>query len=229
MDNICKYLNWSIHPMVKSKTEQTLPIAELLPEGLSEAAISEIAVLVNNVISEQVEDKTRELESKVRGFMRSRIDELKDQALRELHEEDETMRNASLFESVKTLMALEINKNDEGNAVSDLVEEQKEFEAEVEVLTDELRKSFEENERTNNLVEALTTKVDKLEGDKATLLEAVEILEESKDQPFKSSEKAVIISEDVDKKEVDELDILSRAQNDLLTPEVMKFMPQSNT
>jgi len=34
MDNICKYLNWSIHPMVKSKTEQTLPIAELLPEGL---------------------------------------------------------------------------------------------------------------------------------------------------------------------------------------------------
>jgi len=215
--------------MVKSKTEQTLPIAELLPEGLSEAAISEIAVLVNNVISEQVEDKTRELESKVRGFMRSRIDELKDQALRELHEEDETMRNASLFESVKTLMALEINKNDEGNAVSDLVEEQKEFEAEVEVLTDELRKSFEENERTNNLVDALTTKVDKLEGDKATLLEAVEILEESKDQPFKSSEKAVIISEDVDKKEVDELDILSRAQNDLLTPEVMKFMPQSNT
>jgi len=126
-------------------------------------------------------------------------------------------------------MALEINKNDEGNAVSDLVEEQKEFEAEVEVLTDELRKSFEENERTNNLVDALTTKVDKLEGDKATLLEAVEILEESKDQPFKSSEKAVIISEDVDKKEVDELDILSRAQNDLLTPEVMKFMPQSNT
>ena len=215
--------------MSKSKTEQTLPIAELLPEGLSEAAVSEIAALVNNVISEQVEDKTRQLETKVKGFIRTRVDELKDQALRELHEEDETMRNASLFESVKTLMALEINKNDEGNAVSDLVEEQKEFEAEVEVLTDELRKSFEENERTNNLVDALTTKVDKLEGDKATLLEAVEILEESKDQPFKSSEKAVIISEDVDKKEVDELDILSRAQNDLLTPEVMKFMPQSNT
>ena len=210
--------------MVKSKTEQTLPIAELLPEGLSEAAISEIAVLVNNVISEQVEDKTRELESKVRGFMRSRIDELKDQALRELHEEDETMRNASLFESVKTLMALEINKNDEGNAVSDLVEEQKEFEAEVEVLTEELRKSFEAAERAETLAKALTNKIEKLEEDKATLLEAVEVLEESKDKPFKSSEKAVIIAEDVDKKkEVDRLDVY----NDLLTPEVMKFMPQS--
>jgi hypothetical protein len=207
--------------MAKSKTEQTLPIAELLPEGLSEAAVSQIAALVNNVISDQVEEKTRQLEAKVTGFIRSRVDDLKDQALRELHEEDETIRSATLFESVKTLMALELNKGDEGNAISDLVEEQKEFEAEVEVLTDELRKSFEENEKTNTLVQALTTKLDKLEEDKATLLEAVDILEESKDMPFKSSEKAVIIAEDVDKKEADK----TQSYNDLLTPEVMKFMP----
>ena len=213
--------------MTQSKTEQTLPIAELLPEGLSQAAVTEIAALVNNVISEHVEDKTRELEAKVTGFIRSRVDELKDQAMRELTEEDETMRNAALFESVKTLMTLELNKNDEENALSDLVEEQQEFETEVTVLTDELRKSFEENERTHTLLNALNAKVDKLEEDKATLLEAVDILEESKEMPFKSSEKAVIIAEDVDKKEVDQLDILAR--NDLLTPEVMKFMPQSNT
>ena len=213
--------------MSKSKTEQTLPIAELLPEGLSEAAVGEIAALVNNVISEQVEDKTRQLETKVTGFIRSRVDELKDQALRELHEEDETVRNASLFESVKTLMALELNKNDEENALSDLVQEQQEFETEVEVLTDELIKSFEENERTNTLVKALTIKVDKLEEDKATLLEAVDILEESKELPFKSSERAVIIVEDVDKREANKPD--AQEFNDLLTPEVMKFMPQSNS
>ena len=210
--------------MSKSKNEQTLPIAELLPEGLSESAIGEIATLVNNVITEQVEEKTHELESKVRGFIRSRIDVLKDQAIRELTEENETVRNASLFESVKTLMSLELNKDDEGNAISDLVEEQKEFEAEVEVLTEELRKSFEAAERAETLAKALTNKIEKLEEDKATLLEAVEVLEESKDKPFKSSEKAVIIAEDVDKKkEVDRLDVY----NDLLTPEVMKFMPQS--
>ena len=210
--------------MSKSKNEQTLPIAELLPEGLSESAIGEIATLVNNVITEQVEEKTHELESKVKGFIRSRIDVLKDQAIRELTEENETVRNASLFESVKTLMSLELNKNDEGNAISDLVEEQKEFEAEVEVLTEELRKSFEAAERAETLAKALTNKIEKLEEDKATLLAAVEVLEESKDKPFKSSEKAVIIAEDVDKKkEVDRLDVY----NDLLTPEVMKFMPQS--
>jgi|TARA_Y100000034_G_scaffold137010_1_gene218372 citrate synthase len=213
--------------MTNDKVEQTLPIAELLPEGLSEAAISEIGTLVNNVISEQVETKVRQLEAKVTGFIRSRVDELKDQAVRELHEEDETIRNASLFESVKTLMALEMNKDDDDNAISDLVHEQKEFEAEVEVLTEELRKSFEETEKLNTSVNALSTKVDKLKEDKATLLEAVEILEESKDKPFKSSEKAVIIAEDVDKREASKP--VPQELNDLLTPEVMKFMPQSNT
>tara|TARA_R110002074_G_scaffold375946_2_gene552734 strand:+ start:220 stop:861 length:642 start_codon:yes stop_codon:yes gene_type:complete len=213
--------------MTNKKSEQVVPIAELLPEGLSEAAITEIANLVNNVIAEQVEDKINDLESKVRGFIRSRVDELKDQARRELEEENETIRNASLFESVKTLMALELKKDDEENAISDLVHEQKEFEAEVDILTDELRKSFEENEKLATTLKAVSTKVDKLEEDKVTLLEAVDILEESKDQPFKSSEKAVIITEDVDKKEANRPD--DQALNDLLTPEVMKFMPQSNS
>ena len=114
--------------MAKSKKEQTLPIAELLPEGLSEAAISEIANLVNTVISEQVNEKIHELEAKVKGFMRLRVDELKDQAMRELREENSVARNAAMFESVKTLMALELGKDDEENAISNLVQEQKEFE-----------------------------------------------------------------------------------------------------
>jgi citrate synthase len=207
--------------------DQTLPIAELLPEGLSEAAISEIATLVNNVITEQVDEKVHVLEAKVKGFIRSRVDDLKDQAVRELQEENETMRNASLFESVKTLMALELKKEDEENAISDLVQEQKEFEAEVTVLTEELKKSFEENEKLATSMIALSTKVEKLQEDKATLLEAVDVLEESKEMPFKSSEKAVIIAEDVDKREVNKPE--AQAYNELLTPEVMKFMPQSKS
>ena len=213
--------------MKDTKTEHTLPIAELLPEGLSEAAITEIATLVNNVISEQVDEKILELEAKVKGFMRSRVDELKDQALRELHEEDEMVRNASLFESVKTLMALELKKDDEDNAISDLVQEQEEFAAEVTILTEELRKSFEETEKMETSVKALTQKIDKLEEDRATLLEAVDVLEESKDKPFKSSERAVIIAEDVDKREANKPE--AQDINDLLTPEVMKFMPQSKS
>ena len=211
--------------MDKSK-EQTLPIAELLPEGLSEAAVSEIAMPVNNVITEQVDEKIRSLEAKVQGFIRARVDTLKDQAVKELQEDNDTMRNASLFESVKTLMALELRKEDEDNAISDLVQEQQEFETEVGILTEELKKSFEENDKLSRSVKVLSTKVDNLQEDKVTLLEAVDLLEESKDQPFKSSEKAVIIAEDVDKKEATRQ--LPQSVNDLLTPEVMKFMPHSN-
>ena len=212
--------------MKKTKEEQTLPIAELLPEGLSEAAINDVAELVNNVICEQVEEKTLQLEAKVKGFLRARVDELKDQAVRELHEEDETIRNASLFESVKTLMALELKKDDEDNVISDLVQEQREVEGEVDILMEELRKSFEETEKLETSLKALGKKVGKLEGDRAKLLEAVSVLEESKEKPFKSSEKAVIISEDVDNKKITKSN--PRMFNDFLTPEVMKFMPSDN-
>jgi len=193
--------------------EQTLPIAELLPEGLSEAAITEIATLVNTVITEQVNEKVRELESKVKGFIRSRVDEVKDQAMRELNEESDVLRNASLFESVKTLMALELKKDDEESAISDLVQEQRSHEEEVNVLTEELKKAFEENEKLATSLKAVSSKVDRLEEDKATLLEAVEVVEESKDAPFKSSEKAVIIAEDVDKREVNKPE--AQAYNEL--------------
>tara|TARA_R100000963_G_C4594061_1_gene70211 strand:+ start:45 stop:686 length:642 start_codon:yes stop_codon:yes gene_type:complete len=213
--------------MKKTKEEQTLPIAELLPEGLSEAAINEVAELVNNVICEQVEEKTLQLEAKVKGFLRARVDELKDQAVRELHEEDETIRNASLFESVKTLMALELKKDDEDNVISDLVQEQREVEGEVDILMEELRKSFEETEKLETSLKALGKKVGKLEGDRAKLLEAVSVLEESKEKPFKSSEKAVIISEDVDNKKITKSN--PRMLNDFLTPEVMKFMPSDKS
>ena len=209
---------------MKKSQEQTLPIAELLPEGLSEAAITEIATLVNTVITEQVEEKVRELECKVKGFIRSRVDEVKDQAMRELNEESDVLRNASLFESVKTLMALELKKDDEDSAISDLVQEQREHEEEVNVLTEELKKAFEENEKLATSLKAVSAKVDRLEEDKATLLEAVDVLEESKEKPFKSSEKAVIIAEDVDKREVNKPE--AQAFNELLTPEVMKFMPR---
>jgi hypothetical protein len=209
---------------MKSKNEQVLPIAELLPESLSEAAVSEIANLVNTVITEQVEEKTHELEAKIKGFMRLRVDELKEQALRELREDESFIRNGELFESVKTVMALELSKDDEESAISELVQEQEEYEVEVEVLTEELKKSFEETDKAHTQLKALTAKVTKLEEDKVTLLEAVDILEESNEKPFKSSEKAVIITENVDAKPEKSR---STVNNDFLTPEVMKFMPSN--
>ena len=210
--------------MENDKTKETLPIAELLPEGLSEAAISEIASLVNTVISEKVEEKTRLLEAKVKGFIRLRVDELKDQAMRELEQESEVVRNAGLFESVKTLMALELGKDDQENAISGLVQEQEDFEAEINVLTEELRKAYEQNEQMDQALRSLAKKVDRLEEEKVTLSEAVTTLEESAAKPFKSSEKAVIVTEDVDKASTPKKEVYD---NPFLTSEVMSVLSRN--
>lgn len=212
--------------MTNNKENQVLPIAELLPEGLSEAAIGEIATLVNTVITEQVEEKTRVLEAKVKGFLRLRVDELKEQAMRELEHDSDFVRSANLFEAIKTLMALEMGKDDEDNAISDLMKEQTEFEEEVTILTEELRRSYEETEKLELLATTLSTKVESLEEDNQLLIGAVETLEESKEAPFKSSEKAVMIAEDVDAV-VDSSSREAISNNSFLTPEVMKFMPQN--
>ena len=78
---------------MKTKEEQITPIAELLPEGLSEAAVNEIAHLVNTVIKEQVEEKVHQLESKVTGFIRLKVDDLKDQALQDLKDLADILNN----------------------------------------------------------------------------------------------------------------------------------------
>ena len=208
---------------MKNKEEQILPIAELLPEGLSEAAITEIATLVNTVIEEQVNEKIHQLEANVKGFIRLRVDDLKEHAMRELREEDSSVRNAQLFESVKSLIALEINSEDEDSVISDLVQEQQDFEEEVSVLTEELRKAFTENDKMESIIGNLSNKVDRLEEDNVTLSEAVETLEGAREKPFKSSEKALIIAENVDKKHENQ----ENYNNDFLTSEVMKFMPSN--
>jgi len=55
--------------------EKVQNIAELLPEGLTEATLNEIAELVNSVINEQVEEQSRMLEAKVQAFLRMKIDD----------------------------------------------------------------------------------------------------------------------------------------------------------
>jgi len=197
-------------------------ISELLPDGLSDSAISEIAELVNQVIVEQVSDKVNEIETKVKAFLRMKVDEIKEHALKELETENDIYKNASLFESVKALMAMEINHADEDTAIGGLVKEQEEYQEEVSLLSEELQKSFVENEKLENLVGALSNKIDNLEEERGALEESIETLEEAREKPFKSSEQAVVISENVD---AEIKTPTNYTGNQFLTDEVMKLVP----
>ena len=203
------------------KKKRTLD--QILPEGLSESAVEEITSLMQDVINEQVKDKVGLLEAKVTSFVRANIDSLKDQAIRELELENDTFRNAQLFETVRSIMAVEIDENDEDSAVKILANESKEMESEMGLLSNELDRILKENSKMRSVITALSDKVEVVEEERNSLVDVnsqlenvVETLEESNKKPFKSSERAMVVSEN---------NVQRTSNNEFLTEDVMKFMP----
>lgn len=205
-------------------------IASLLPEGLSEEAIKDIASMVSETINTQVEERVGLLEAKVNSFLRTKIDDLKNHALAELEQENPVFRNARLFESVRTMMSLELNADDDDSAVAVVNDQKQELEEEVDVLTQELNRVLLENETLHTNVQLLADKqtlleetVTEAEAKNENLMEDISNLEASQVKPFKSSEKALIVSE------ADEgSHQRTKTNNEFLTDEVMKFMPFDN-
>ena len=199
-------------------------ISQLLPEGLTEETVSEIATLVNEVISEEVENKVKDLENKVHGFLRMKIDEVKSHAMAELEQENETFKNARIFESLKALMALELNADDEDNTISQTRREFDEVQEENDVLVRELNSALTECSKLENTLRVLSEKIEILEEEKENLHESVVVLEESARLPFESNEKAVVISEQVDE-EITQETVEPHDGNEFINEDMMAFMP----
>ena len=206
-------------------------IANILPDGLDESTVQSIFELVDSTINEQVAEKVGLLEAKVNAYLRTKVYRLKEQALAELSEESEVFRNARLFESVRTLMALELNNSDDENALSEITSQHGELQEEFDVLTNQLNSLVVENEKLQGTVKVLNDKVsiqentvEELEGHKVQLLEEVENLVAARDEAFASSEQAVVVSQ----ADVEINESKTRTGNEFLTDEVMKFMPFSS-
>ena len=206
------------------KKQKTLD--EILPEGLSESSVGEITKLMQDVINERVGDQVAILEAKVTSFVRANIDSLKEQAMKELELENDTFRNAKLFETVRSLMAVELTDEDDANAIKVLTNESKQMEGELGVLTKELDNVLKENNKLQTVVKVLSDKAETLEEERDSLVEVgdslheeMELLKETTKKPFKSSEKAVVVSENNVKVE------RAGNNNQFLTEDMMKFMP----
>ncbi len=205
-------------------------IVNILPEGLDESTVEAIFKLVDSTINEQVSEKIGLLEAKVNAYLRTKVDQLKEQAFAELNEESEVFRNARLFESVRTLMALELNNGDENTALSEMTSQHGELQEEFDVLTGQVDTLVGENEKLQSIIKVLDDKVfvteqtvGELEGHKAQLLEEVENLEAAKEEKFTSSEKAIVVS----RADMEINEEKTHYSNEFLNDEVMKFMPFS--
>lgn len=207
-------------------------IADILPEGLDESTVEAIFGLVDSTINEQVNEKIGLLEAKVNAYLRTKVDQLKEQALTELSEESEVFRNARLFESVRTLMALEFNTDDEENALSEMTNQHGELQEEFDVLSEQVNLLVRENEKLQSTVKVLDSKVsitentvEELESQNVQLLEEVENLEAASSEKFNSSERAVVVS----RADTEINEEKTQYSNEFLNDEVMKFMPFSQS
>jgi hypothetical protein len=209
-------------------------INELLPDGLSENTVEKIFSLVDSTINEQVTKQSTILESRVNAYLRNKNDQIKEQAMVELAEENELFRNAQLFESVRTLMSFELNKDDETTVVAGVNSELSELQEEFDILLSQVNTLVEANDSLELTVAALKIKeesileeVETLSESKSLLAGQVIELEAALSEEFESSEQAVVISKA--DAPINEESEVKEYDNPFINAEVMHFMPQKES
>ena len=159
-------------------------IAQMLPDGFSETGLEEVKSIVESAIQEEVAKEKKLLEAKVSGFLRTKISDLKDVAQQELEANDEVLRGYRMFESIRAIVAKDIEDRDVDSVVSKQEAQIAELQESLEAVNNKLSNSLHENTMLNDRVSSLN--------------EANEQLTESAKLPFKSSESAVVITNETD-------------------------------
>ena len=201
-------------------------IAELLPEGMSEELITEIAKVMQDVIAERIDEEMGVLTNKVHAFLRHQMDTIQEAALDELSESHEIYRDAQALKDIKSVLAFEIDREDINHVSDQLDESIAKTHQDNETLVQELAQSIKDSQRLERVITNLEDKVVTLNENVEHLQESNETLEEKLGSDFESTEKAIVITENVDAPVKDEGPVYSLG-NPFLTEEVMAHMPNS--
>lgn len=130
-------------------------IAEILPDNLSEATVNKIAALVQEAIEQEVNDQLELLAARTTALLRAKVDQLKEQALKELELEDENFRNLELMKYIKGLFALEVGAVDNDVAAQTVMEEAAAIHKDSEALLEQLDTTIKENRDLERAVELM--------------------------------------------------------------------------
>ena len=159
-------------------------IAKLLPDSLSETGLQEVLKMVNAAVEERVSAEVKLMETKVSGFLRTKIADLKEVAKKEVESDDEILRGYRIFESIRAMVAAEVETSDVDSKISQQANELAELQESLATVNRRLSNSLHENTMLSGKVESLN--------------EANEQLTETSKLPFKSSESAVVITNETD-------------------------------
>ena len=190
-----------------------------LTEGLSEQSVEEVCSLVDEVVNERVDEQVKLLEAKVSSFLRLKLDEMKTVARQEFEASDENAKALKIYEAVKTLVSTDINHEDMNSALGEYEAKIDELEDSVQSMNESINVAAQENVLLEGKIESLQEAYAELEGDNVSLQEHSEVLEERASLPFKSSESAVIITNNPDRKVLSE----QAADNRFLSEDVIRL------
>jgi hypothetical protein len=207
--------------MKQNKLEK---LSDLLPDNLTEESLNEIAALISDFINEEVTQRVKLLEAKTTAFIRGNIDLLKEQAEKELEDDNDLYQDAMQFRKLKSLLGLEDSAqlDDEELEVEKQVDEQiNSLLEENQILLEQLNSVIPQLEKYKKLASKYKKANTNLEEQLTPLTEQVEELLDTR-RPFKSSEKALILAEEQIK---DESFGLERS-NPFLNENVMALMPK---
>jgi hypothetical protein len=180
-------------------------MAEHLPEGLDESVLVKLSELCADYVEQRVEEEVSDLSTKVQSFIRGNIEKLKEQAIKELELENETYRNAQMFETVRSMFVLETTNQDEMNGMNALASLGEQQEEKNQALLRQVDKLLKENVNLKRQTKVSNDKNQKLEESLAAVRHEVESIQESANAERKLSETALVISEEnFEVKETDE-------------------------
>lgn len=185
-------------------------IAKLLPDSLSEAGLQEVLKMVNGAVEERVAAEVKLMEAKVTGFLRTKIADLKEVAKKEVESDDEILRGYRIFESIRAMVATEVEASDVDSKIAQQAQELGELQESLGALNKKLSNSLHENSMLSGKVKSLN--------------ETNEELAESAKLPFKSSESAVIITNETDSSRPSP----EAANNIFLTEDVINLAKQES-
>ena len=206
--------------MDKKKIED---IAQLLPEGITEETIVEIAGVMQGLIEERVQEEVGELTDKVFAYLSMKRQQIQEAALEELHESNDVYRDAQRFRELMGFMSVEFRPEYIDAESEKRLSEASELVEDNEVLARELSESLKEQERLAKTIQLLESKVSKREREIQSLNESVQNLAEEKEAMlFESTEQAVVVTNNVDEEVEDEQ--LESIGNQFLTEEMLKLM-----
>ena len=198
-------------------------ISQLLPEGISEETIVEIANVMQSLIEERVQEEVSDLTDKVFAYLSMKRQQIQEAALEELHESNDVYRDAAKFRELMGFMSVEFRPEYIDAESERRLSEAGELVQDNEVLARELSESLKEQERLAKTIQLLESKVSKRESEISTLTESVQTLVEEKETMlFESTEQAIVVTNNVDEEVEDEP--LESMGNQFLTEEMLKLM-----